>query len=161
MGRVEHQQRQGGRGRGGEVEERMQGWCHGGNRMKHKKQKEKCVVVRMKPTHWLQIWTGSEVKWSCLSDVTLHHSSQEKGSVLSLFLYLNLSPVLLLTVRLFSNCCSLTMCVRHLSLIGACDDVAMCQLPSALVLLYSGKTLNAYTVYMPIYCIYTACKCNW
>lgn len=95
--------------------ERTQGWCHGGNGMKHEKQK-RSVVARMQPTHWLQIWTGSEVKWGCLSDVTLHHSSQGEGSVVSLLLHLILSPLLLLTVRLFSGCCLLTSCVSPISL---------------------------------------------
>lgn len=40
------------------------------------------------------------------------------------------------------------MYVPHLSLIGVCGDVAMCQLPSALVLLYSGKTFNAFMMYV-------------
>lgn len=87
------------------------------------------------------------MKWGCLSDVTLHHSSQGEGSVGSLLHYLILSPIPLLTVRLFSGSCLLTSCTLcPPSLFNrVCGDVAMCQLPSAL---YSGKSFNAFMMHI-------------
>lgn len=67
-----------------------------------------------------------------------------------------LSPLLRLTGVLFSARCLLASCLSpYVSLIGVCGDVAMCQLPSALIVLYSGKTLNAL---LSIWYVYVAVR---